>query len=339
MAYDTLIKVLHVGVANRGTWPLTACSAETGFVPWALCDTSREALEAALRVTGLSDSVAFTDYDEALETSGAECVIICTPTKYHVPMAIRAIDAGLPVLVEKGMAPDWESATRLVTAARDSGVPVAVSQNYRYGSTARTVKRAVSDPACEYYTGAVHHVLYWQNRVRPNPRTLDYPHGSVWDMSCHHFDNVTYWFGALETMTAASWRAAWSAYSYDHNTSAHIVLRNGVAVSYGHTHDAARISEEIQVHGDRGALFFRDGVFEFSERPKVNFGVSPVVPVSPVATEDERDLLRDFRTWLDGGPEPGISARANLETMACCEMMVRSLESGRPIRRAELGVG
>ncbi len=267
MAYDTSIKVLHVGVANRGTWPLTACSAKTGFVPWALCDTSREDLEAALRVTGLPESAAFTDYDEALKTSGAGCVIICTPTKYHVPMAIRAIEAGLPVLVAKSMAPDWESATRLVTAARDSGVPVAVSQNYRYGST------------------------------------------------------------------------AWSAYSHDHTTSAHIVLRNGVAVSYGHTHDAARISEEIQLHGERGAVFFRDGAFEFSERPKVNFGVAPVVPVSPDETEDERDLLRDFRAWLDGGPEPGISARNNLETMACCEMMVRSLESGRPIRRAQLGVG
>jgi hypothetical protein len=36
------------------------------------------------------------------------------------------------------------------------------------------------------------------------------------------------------------------------------------------------------------------------------------------------------------GIEPGISAKNNLETMAACEMMVRSITGGRTVRREEL---
>ena len=38
-----LLKVLHIGVANRGTWPLKHCNAQTGFQSTALCDVSATA--------------------------------------------------------------------------------------------------------------------------------------------------------------------------------------------------------------------------------------------------------------------------------------------------------
>ena len=42
-----ILKVLHVGVANRGTRPLKHCNADTGFAPAALCDVSDAALAQA----------------------------------------------------------------------------------------------------------------------------------------------------------------------------------------------------------------------------------------------------------------------------------------------------
>jgi hypothetical protein len=58
--------------------------------------------------------------------------------------------------------------------------------------------------------------------------------------------------------------------------------------------------------------------------------------VSPEPAQGEADLLRDFRAYILSGAEPGISARNNLETMAACEMMVRSITLKRTCRRAEL---
>ena len=331
-----LLKVLHVGVANRGVWPLQKCNASTGFQPAALCDVSAEALAQARQISGLGEEAAFADYETALAHSDVDCVIICAPTVLHVPLAKRAIAAGLPVLVEKGMAPDWNSAVDLVRTVTQKNAIVAVAQNYRYGGHEKTIRRAINDPDYEFHVGPVHLITYTENRVRPIPRTLTYPFASVWDMSCHHFDNLLSWLGPPMEMTAHSWRASWSAYEHDNNTAAHISFASGTRVHYLHTHDAARRSLEVQVHGERGALFRRDDEITFSLRPTEQFGSRPVVPVPLEPSGGEADLLHDFRRYILDGVEPGISARNNLETMAACEMMVRSITQRRSVRREEL---
>jgi predicted dehydrogenase len=331
-----LLKVLHVGVSNRGEWPLKHCNISTGFLPAALCDVSAEALAKARAQTNLPESACFTNYDQALQHSDADCVIICAPTILHVPLAKKAIAAGLPVLIEKGMAPDWKSACELVQTAQTARAIAAVAQNYRYFQAERTIYRALHDPAFPAYVGPVHLVTYTHNRVRPLPRTLNYPFASVWDMSCHHFDNLMYWLGPIDQMTANSWGAPWSAYEHHNNTTAHIVFQNKTRAHYIHTHDAARLSLEIQIHGERGALFRQDDTLSFSLRPTEQFGTRPVSPVPLEEAHGEADLLRDFHAYISAGIEPGISVRNNLETMAACEMMVRSITNKRTCRRREL---
>jgi len=331
-----ILRVLHVGVANRGTWPLKHCNADTGFTPAALCDVSDAALAQARQLTGLADSDCFTSIDEALANSEVDCAIICAPTVLHVPLTKKVIDASLPVLVEKGMAPHWAAATELVRYAQQKSTVVCVAQNYRYNSMERTIRRAINDPTFAAHVGQVHLLSYAQHRVRPVPRTLTYPFASVWDMSCHHFDNMLFWLGKMREMTAHSWRATWSAYVHDNNTSAHIAFETGVHCHYIHTHDAARSTLEIQVHGERGALIANDNGITFNERPLEQFGTRPIVNVPRESGGGESDVLRDFHRYITSGVEPGISARNNLETMAACEMMVRSVTSRRTCARSEL---
>ena len=332
-----VLRVLHVGVANRGEWPLRLCNASSGFAPAALCDVSSDALAGARGITGLDDSACFTDFDRALAEADVDCAIVCAPTVLHVPLALKCVERGLPVLVEKGMAPNWRDACTLVRAARENSATVAVAQNYRYNATERTVWRAINDAKHPAYVGEVHLLSYAQHRVRPVPRTLTYPFASVWDMSCHHFDNMLYWLGPMREMTAHGWRATWSAYEHNNNTSAHVEFERGTRVHYVHTHDAARSSLEIQVHGERGALVVRDDAgITFNQRPLEQFGTRPVVNVEPEPAQGEADVLRDFYDYVTRGVEPGISAQNNLETMAACEMIVRSITLGRNVRRAEL---
>ncbi len=336
VAQKKTLKVLHVGVSNRGEWPLRLCNASTGFAPTALCDVSADALATARQSSGLHESVCFTDFDQALAESDVDCAIICAPTVLHVPLAKKCIEKGLSVLIEKGMAPNWSDARDLVRTARASGAIVAVAQNYRYNAMERTIRRAINDPDHPAYVGEVQVITYAQNRVRPNPRTLTFPFGSVWDMSCHHFDNMLFWLGPISQMTAHSWRASWSAYAHDNNTTGHIVFDCGARGHYIHTHDAARNTLEIQVHGERGALVANSDGITFNQRPLEHFGTRPLMAVALDASNGEADLLRDFYRYITDGIEPGISARNNLETMAACEMMVRSITQSRTCARSEL---
>lgn len=336
-AANTLLRVLHVGVWNRGEWPLRLCNAETGFAPAALCDVNTEALAQARSKTGIAESSCFTDFDRALAEADVDCAIVCAPTVMHVPMAIKCIEAGLPVLIEKGMAPNWSDARRLVRAADRSDAVVAVAQNYRYNQMEQTIFLAVTDSHHPAFAGEVHLITYAQNRVRPDPRTLTYPFASVWDMSCHHFDNMMFWLGPIRAITAHSWKASWSFYAHDNNTAAHIEFASGARGHYIHTHDAARSSMEVQIHGSRGALVVHDdGRITFNQRPLEQFGTRPIIDVPKAPSQGEADLLRDFRAYILKRREPGISARNNLETMAACEMMVRSITAARRCTREEL---
>ena len=183
----------------------------------------------------------------------------------------------------------------------------------------------------------MHLVQYAQNRVRPIVRTLSYPFASVWDMSCHHFDTLADWLGPIASISAHSWKASWSAYAHDNNTDGHFTFSQSPAVChYIHTHDAARSTLEIQIHGSRGALVYDGQKLTFNERPLEQFGTRPIVDVPSVEAHGERDVLRDFHAYVTQGIEPGISVRNNLETMAACEMMVRSITEGRSVSRAEL---
>ncbi len=352
MIRDEPLRVLHIGVSNRGLWPLQHCKEASGFRPALLCDLSPQALAEARQMTGLGADATFNDVDSALDAAAAgraDCVIACVPTIFHVPVAKEAIARGLPVLIEKGMAPDWASACDLVNTATAAKAIVCVAQNYRYNPAERTVKRAITDPLSAGFVGGSrpHFLQYTQYRVRPLPRTLTYPFAGVWDMSCHHFDNLMSWLGPIEQITAHGWGADWSAYEHANNTTAQIVFHSGTQVLYAHLHDAARPIVDVQVHGERGCLRWLDdptsgdaggGGIYFNTRPLEQFGTRPAVAVPTEPSAGETDLLRDFHAYITQGIEPGISARLNLETMAACEMMVRSIKSGKTVRREELNV-
>ena len=331
-----ILKVLHIGVANRGLWPLRECDTGTGFVPTALCDVTDSALVIAREKTGLPLAACFNDVDSALAQSSVDCAIICAPTLLHFSLAEKVIACGLPVLVEKGMAADWATAQRFVATVGAHRGTAMIAQNYRYRAIERTIWRGIHDPGCGYYVGAVHQLSYSEQRVRPIPRGMLHPYASVWDMSCHHFDNLLHWLGPVTQITAHGWRAAWSAYPTDCNTAAQLVFANGARVHYLHTHDGARASVDIEVHGERGALFLRDGALTFSARPQENFGTRPVSAITLKADLGERGLLHDFHAYITEGREPAVSARHNLETMALCEMTVRSLKNQSSYRREEL---
>jgi predicted dehydrogenase len=333
-----IVRTIHVGVGGRGKWPVEVMGAAPKFQPVAVADLNGAFLQAARESLHLPESAAFSDLHQAVNTVEADAVVICTPTRTHGPLARVAFAAGKHVLVEKGMTMDWAEAQSLVREAEAAGVRFCVAQNYRYGAAERTVTALLSDPAHPHHPGCPEIVDYIHHRYRPHPRTLDYPWAMVWDMSCHHVDSLASWLGPARRVTAHSYNTNWSKYANDADIAAFIEYESGAVCHYVLTHTATLSEWRVTLQGERGALRLYDapGV-RFLPRPTAQLGGSAPAEceVAP-ASRSEQGVADDFHRYIAEGVEPGISGRNNLQTLAVCEMLVRSARDRRPVERAEL---
>ena len=95
----------------------------------AAIDLDRDKAQAYADETG---ATAFTSLDEALATGDFDAVDIMLPHDLHESAAIRCLEAGKHVLLEKPMAPSLEACERILAAARTAGTVFMVAENSQY---------------------------------------------------------------------------------------------------------------------------------------------------------------------------------------------------------------
>ena len=105
----------------------------------AIIDPSPAAEQAA--VLGVP---AFADLAEGLRAARPEGVVIATPNALHVPHGLLAVEAGVPMLLEKPMSGDLASAMQLVGAADAAGVPILVGHHRRHSPLMQRAHDAVA---------------------------------------------------------------------------------------------------------------------------------------------------------------------------------------------------
>lgn len=96
----------------------------------AVSDAEEEAARAAAEELGAERW--YGDYKEAIENSGADAVIIATPTKYHCEIAIAAAKKGLHIFCEKPMAIDTYECERMIRAAQEHRVVLQIGFMRRF---------------------------------------------------------------------------------------------------------------------------------------------------------------------------------------------------------------
>jgi predicted dehydrogenase len=107
-------KVLVVGLGNMGMSHALAYSRIEGFEVVGLCTRNIEDLLLPADLQGVR---RFTEFEEALATLKPDVVSINTWSDTHAPYAIKAMEAGAHVFVEKPLADTVADAARVVETA------------------------------------------------------------------------------------------------------------------------------------------------------------------------------------------------------------------------------
>ena len=107
----------------------------------AVCDLVESKLDAAKRKYPLVRT--YTDFDEMIKSPDIDIVSICLPSAMHAEFAVRAMEAGKHVLIEKPIDITVASAMRIEEARIRTGLLAGVVHQNRYNVPMDPIKRAV----------------------------------------------------------------------------------------------------------------------------------------------------------------------------------------------------
>jgi predicted dehydrogenase len=135
-------------------------------------------------------TLAFPSMDELLER--VEAVTVAVPTQAHAEVGLRALDRGIPVLMEKPLASSLTEADDLIAAARRQQVQLQVGHIERYNRALRAAEPYLDGPR---YIESL--------RLAPfQPRGTDV--AVVLDLMIHDLDLVLHLTGSVATEVRAS---------------------------------------------------------------------------------------------------------------------------------------
>lgn len=136
------LKAGWIGVGGRGTGLLSnALAIVPGLQVTSVCDCNAAAAARAAQIItgrGLAAPKLFTDgewaWQKMLQAGGLDAVIIATPWKWHTPMAVGAMQAGIIAGVEVPCALSVEECWQLVDTSEKSGVACMMLENWSFRS-------------------------------------------------------------------------------------------------------------------------------------------------------------------------------------------------------------
>jgi UDP-N-acetyl-2-amino-2-deoxyglucuronate dehydrogenase len=168
-----------------------------------VCDSDQAALDNARKHTG---APGFGRFDDFLEKSDADVVVLSTPSGMHAEQAVHAARAGKHVITEKPMATRWQDAKRMVSACDAAGVRLFVVKQNRRNPTLQLLKRTVEQKRF----GRIFMVsinVFW---TRPQEYydngkwrgTWEFDGGAFMNQASHYVDLLDWLIGPVESVQA-----------------------------------------------------------------------------------------------------------------------------------------
>ncbi|MFF0458014.1 Gfo/Idh/MocA family oxidoreductase [Nocardia africana] len=130
-----------------------------------------------------------------------DLVVIASPNRTHYPLTLRAVAAGLPVVVDKPFALTAAEGEAMIEAARRAGTMLTVFQNRRWDSDFRTVRKLMADGALGEVCRFESRFERWRPRIKGGWREVggaDEGAGILYDLGSHLIDQALDLFGPVD---------------------------------------------------------------------------------------------------------------------------------------------
>lgn len=194
--------------------------------------------------------------DEVFVPGAADLVVVATPNATHVPLATRALHAGLDVVVDKPIAPTADEARRLQDLADSLRRMITVYQNRRWDTDFLTLQSLLDAGSLGTVRRFESRFETWSPHAKGGWRESGDPEqagGLLYDLGAHLLDQAVCLFGPVGDVYAeVDVRRAGVAADDD----VFIALRHtgGVRSHLWLSKVAAQLGPRMRVLGSRGAF-------------------------------------------------------------------------------------
>ena len=220
--------------------------------------------------------------DVFLRAAEHDLVVVATPNSSHAPLALRAIELGLPVVVDKPLAPGAAQAREVVEAAERDGVMLTVFQNRRWDSDFLTLQRLIGDGALGDVTRFESRFERWRPEARDDAwrevTTAEEGGGVLLDLGSHLIDQAVQLFGPVARVHGeVDARRGGAA---DDDAFVALEHESGVHSHLWASSLSAAPGPRMRVLGTRGAFVIealdsQEDALREGRRPDADWGIEP----------------------------------------------------------------
>lgn len=319
------IRMVHIGVGGRGKWPIRSIVERDDYESVALVDVSEESLAEARAASGLARGSCFRSARTAFEAVEADAAVIITPPGLHTEQCLEAIKAGKHVLVEKPFTKELRQAWKIVAAADERGLRVAVCQNKRFIQTRYTIHRLVEEGAL----GRPWFGLMTQFGWRPGTHhSGDDVHSYLWERGIHDLDTIAFMLNSPPARVwAHDFNPPWSPYRGGSGVHGFIEFENSATFGLLCTFASHSRGSSLRIDFEGGSVSEVGGRLELTRPGSTEIELLGLEPIDC----PESILLDGFADFINLGIEPSFSGRNNLFTVAMVEAMGVSSRQGEVI--------
>lgn len=136
-------RVAILGCRGRGTAAARAYHAHPRTEVVALCDLVQDRLDALGDELGVA--ARYTDLDAMMGQHQPDIVAIPTGTEFHHALALRVLDYGVHIDIEKPLCVNCQQADEVLAKARAKNVRIAVHHQGRVGVYMQAVAKALAE--------------------------------------------------------------------------------------------------------------------------------------------------------------------------------------------------
>jgi predicted dehydrogenase len=197
-------------------------------------------------------------------------VAIVTPNHVHLPVALAALEAGIPVMSDKPATATFEEVLKLEAAVQKSGLPYGLTHTYAGYALVREARAmcaagklgAIRKVAVEYFqgwlSGPLENTGHKQAAWRADPAQSG-AGGAIGDIGTHAFHLLEYISGLKVTAINATLRTVVPGRRLDDDCNAFLRLSNGAAGTLACSQVAAGEMNELhlRIYGEKGSLSWR----------------------------------------------------------------------------------